>query len=147
MDSDIVSRLKTPDGPLVLLPYPVVAIDMGQHLVRMKTPAEIETLWLDYVLELASEARADPARDATTVVIEIHPFVIGTPDGAAAMRRVLSRPRRSRLRDERQRAARALRPRQTAHRRAHEAGDTVGVPRLEAHDGVRHGEARHPPAG
>lgn len=47
----------------------------------MKTPAEIETLWLDYVLELASEARADPARDATTVVIEIHPFVIGTPEG------------------------------------------------------------------
>jgi allantoinase len=57
----------------------------------MKTPAEIETLWLDYVLELASEARADPARDATTVVIGIHPFVIGAPDGAAAMRRVLSR--------------------------------------------------------
>jgi allantoinase len=25
------------------------------------------------------------------VVIGIHPFVIGTPDGAAAMRRVLSR--------------------------------------------------------
>ena len=91
MDSDIISRLKTPDGPLILLPYPVVAIDMGQHLARMKTPAEIETLWLDYVLELASEARADPARDATTVVIGIHPFVIGTPDGAAAMRRVLSR--------------------------------------------------------
>ncbi len=91
MDSDNISRLKTPDGPLILLPYPVVAIDMGQHLARMKTPAEIETLWLDYVLELASEARADPARDATTVVIGIHPFVIGTPDGAAAMRRVLSR--------------------------------------------------------
>ena len=35
--------------------------------------------------------RADPGRDATTVVIGIHPFVIGTPDGAAAMRRVLSR--------------------------------------------------------
>jgi hypothetical protein len=31
MDSDIISRLKTPDGPLILLPYPVVAIDMGQH--------------------------------------------------------------------------------------------------------------------
>jgi len=91
MDSDIISRLKTPDGSLILLPYPVVTIDMGQHLARMKTPAEIETLWLDYVLELASEARADPAREATTVVIGIHPFVIGTPDGAAAMRRVLSR--------------------------------------------------------
>ncbi len=91
MDSDIISRLKTPDGSLVLLPYPVVTVDMGQQLARMKSPAEIETLWLDYVLELASEARADPAREATTVVIGIHPFVIGTPDGAAALRRVLSR--------------------------------------------------------
>jgi allantoinase len=91
MDSDIISRLKTPDGSLVLLPYPVVTVDMGQHLARMKTPTEIETLWLDYVLELASEARADPAREATTVIIGIHPFVIGTPDGAAALRRVLTR--------------------------------------------------------
>ena len=91
MDSDVISRLKTPDGSLVLLPYPVVAVDMGQHLARMKTAAEIETLWLDYVLELASEARAEPARGATAVVIGIHPFVIGTPDGAAALRRVLSR--------------------------------------------------------
>ncbi|HEX7409648.1 MAG TPA: polysaccharide deacetylase [Candidatus Binatia bacterium] len=91
MDSDIISRLKTPDGSLVLLPYPVVTVDMGQHLARMKTPTEIETLWLDYVLELASEARADPAREATTLVIGIHPFVIGTPDGAAALRRVLLR--------------------------------------------------------
>jgi allantoinase len=91
MDSDIILRLKTPDGPLALLPYPVVTVDMGQQLARMKSPTEIETLWLDYVLELAAEARADPARQATTVVIGIHPFVVGTPDGAAAMRRVLVR--------------------------------------------------------
>jgi allantoinase len=91
MDSDIISRLKTPQGPLVLLPYPVVTVDMGQNLARMKTPSEIETIWLDYVLELADEARTDPAGEATTVVIGIHPFVIGTPDGAAALRRVLSR--------------------------------------------------------
>jgi allantoinase len=91
MDSDIISRLKTPDRSLVLLPYPVVTIDMGQHLARMKTPTEIETLWVDYVLELAREARADPAREATTLVIGIHPFVVGTPDGAAALRRVLLR--------------------------------------------------------
>ena len=91
MDSDIISRLKTPDGSLVLLPYPVVTVDMGQQLARMKSPTEIETLWLDYVLELAAEARADSAREATTVVIGIHPFVVGTPDGAAAMRRVLVR--------------------------------------------------------
>jgi peptidoglycan/xylan/chitin deacetylase (PgdA/CDA1 family) len=89
MDSDVISRLK-PDGALVLLPYPVVTVDMGQQLARMKSPTEIETLWLDYVLELANEARADPTREATTVVIGIHPFVIGTPDGAAALRRVLS---------------------------------------------------------
>jgi hypothetical protein len=89
MDSDIVSRLDTPDGPLMLLPCPVVTVDMGQNLARMKSPPEIAALWLDYVLELAEEARADDAREATTVVIGIHPFVVGTPDGAAAMRRVL----------------------------------------------------------
>jgi allantoinase len=91
MDSDIISRLKTPDGSLMLLPYPVVTVDMGQQLARMKSPTEIETLWLDYVQELASEARADPSREATMAVIGIHPFVIGTPDGAAALRRVLLR--------------------------------------------------------
>ena len=100
MDSDIVSRLDTPDGPLVLLPYPVVTVDMAQNLTRMKSPTEIETLWLDYVLELAEEARGDPARETTTVVIGIHPFVVGTPDGAAAMRRVLAR-----LKTDRQRLA------------------------------------------
>jgi len=41
-------------------------------------------------LEIAEEARGDPAREATTVVIGLHPFVVGTPDGAAAMRRVLA---------------------------------------------------------
>jgi peptidoglycan/xylan/chitin deacetylase (PgdA/CDA1 family) len=91
MDSDTISRLRTPDGVLALLPYPTVTVDMGQFLARMKSANEIENLWLDYVLELASEARADPAREATTVVIGLHPFVVGTPDGAAAMRRVLSR--------------------------------------------------------
>jgi allantoinase len=91
MDSDIILRLKTPEGPLVLLPYPVVTVDMGQQLARMKGPVDIENLWVDYVSELAAEARADPMREATTVVIGIHPFVVGTPDGAAAMRRVLSR--------------------------------------------------------
>lgn len=90
MDSDVVSRLKTPAGWLVLLPYPVTTVDMGQYLARMKTATEIEALWLDYVSELAREARADPSREATTVVIGIHPFVVGTPDGAAALRRVLS---------------------------------------------------------
>ena len=53
--------------------------------------ADIETLWLDYVSELAAEARADPARETKTTVNGIHPFVVGTPDGAAAMRRVLLR--------------------------------------------------------
>lgn len=91
MDSDIIQRLKTPEGPLMLLPYPVVTVDMGQQLARMKGPTEIETLWTDYVLELAAEARAEPTREATTVVIGIHPFVVGTPDGAAALRRVLVR--------------------------------------------------------
>src|SRR5215475_3578565 len=29
MDSDVISRLKTPNGSLVLLPYPTVTVDMG----------------------------------------------------------------------------------------------------------------------
>jgi len=91
MDSDTISRLKTPDGSLLLLPYPTVTVDMGQFLARMKGPTDLENLWLDYVLELTREARADPTREATTVVIGIHPFVVGTPDGAAALRRVLTK--------------------------------------------------------
>jgi hypothetical protein len=67
---------------------------MGQFLARMQSPSEIERLWLDYVGELANEARANPAREATTVVIGLHPFVVGTPDGSAAMRRVLSQLKR-----------------------------------------------------
>jgi len=80
MDADIISRLKTPDGLLVLLPYPVVTVDMGQHLARLKSPPEIESLWVDYVSELSRESRADPSRDAVAMVIGIHPFVVGTPD-------------------------------------------------------------------
>lgn len=91
MDSDFISRLKTPDGALVQLPYPTVTVDMGQFLARLKSPSEIETLWSDYIGELAQEARADPKAQATTVVVGLHPFVIGTPDGAAAMRRLLER--------------------------------------------------------
>jgi allantoinase len=64
---------------------------MGQFLARLKSPSEIETLWADYIGELAQEARADPKAQATTVVVGLHPFVIGTPDGAAAMRRLLER--------------------------------------------------------
>lgn len=97
MDSDIVQRLKTPEGFLMLLPYPVVTVDMGQELARMQGPRDIEALWLDYVLELAAEARAEPTREATAVVIGIHPFVVGTPDGAAAMRRVLLRLKQEEL--------------------------------------------------
>ena len=61
----------------------------GQYLTRGKEPADLERLWIDYVDELVSEAEADPARDATVVAIGLHPFVVGTPAGAAAMRRVL----------------------------------------------------------
>ena len=46
-------------------------------------------LWIDYVTELAREAETHPDRDATVVAIGIHPFVIGTPNGTAALRRVL----------------------------------------------------------
>ena len=89
MDSDILSRLSTKPGPLVLIPYPTITVDMGQYLGRAKEPSDMERLWIDYVGELAKEAEADPSREATVVAIGIHPFVMGTPTGAAALRRVL----------------------------------------------------------
>ena len=89
MDSDVLSRLGTKPRPLVLLPYPPTVVDMGQYLARFKEATDLERLWLDYVGELAREAAAHPDREATVVAIGIHPFVIGTPAGTAAMRRVL----------------------------------------------------------
>lgn len=89
MDSDVLSRLLTPDGPLVMIPYPPQVVDMGQYLSRMKEPADLERLWIDHVGELVREAAADPDAPATVVAIGVHPFVIGTPAGAASFRRVL----------------------------------------------------------
>ena len=89
MDSDVLSRLITRSGPLVLIPYVAVTVDMGQYFQRLKQASEIERLWIDYVTELAREAETHPDREATVVTIGIHPFVVGMPDGAAALRRVL----------------------------------------------------------
>lgn len=89
MDSDILSRLATRSSPQVLIPFPTVTVDMGQYFQRLKNAGDIERLWIDYVTELAREAEAHPDREATVVAIGIHPFVVGTPDGAAALRRVL----------------------------------------------------------
>lgn len=89
MDSDLLSRLDTRPAPLVLIPYPPSVVDMGQYLSRFKEASDLERLWIDYVGEMAREAKAEPGRPATIVAIGLHPFVIGTPAGAAAMRRVL----------------------------------------------------------
>jgi len=89
MDSDILSRLTTKSGALVLIPYPAVTVDMGQYLERFKEPGDLERLWIDYVSALAREAETHPDREATIVAIGIHPFVVGTPTGADALRRVL----------------------------------------------------------
>lgn len=62
---------------------------MGQYFERLKNASDIERLWIDYVTELVKEAETDPSHEATVVAIGIHPFVFGTPDGAAALRRVL----------------------------------------------------------
>ena len=43
----------------------------------------------DYVTGLAREAEAHPDHEATIVAIGIHPFVVGTPDGAEALLHVL----------------------------------------------------------
>jgi len=97
MDSDHLSRLMTPSGPLLLIPYPPTPVDMGQYLTRGLEPADLERLWIDYVSELVAEAQADPGGDATVVAIGLHPFVVGTPAGAAAMRRVLDNLMRQKL--------------------------------------------------
>jgi peptidoglycan/xylan/chitin deacetylase (PgdA/CDA1 family) len=97
MDSDILSRIITKSGPLVLIPYPTVTVDMGQYFQRFKQPADLEQLWIDYVTELAREAESHPADEATVVAIGIHPFVVGTPDGAAALRRVLQNFKKQKL--------------------------------------------------
>ena len=89
MDSDNVSLLNTPEGKLELIPYPPVTVDMGQFLGRNYQPEDMERLWINYVNELAREAQAHPDGGATVVAIGIHPFVVGTPNGAAALRRTL----------------------------------------------------------
>ncbi len=97
MDSDTLSRLETPAGPLLLIPYPAVTVDMGQYLSRDRDPEDLERFWLDYVTELAREAAADPAREASVVAIGLHPFVVGTPAGAAALRRVIEALKQQKL--------------------------------------------------
>jgi allantoinase len=97
MDSDVVARLITKAGPLMAIPYPVVTVDMGQYLTRDKEPEDMERLWIDYVTELVREAETDPSRDAMVVAIGIHPFVVGTPSGAAALRRVLENFKKEQL--------------------------------------------------
>ena len=61
MDSDVLSRLMTSGGPLVMIPYPAQTVDMGQYLSRLKEPVDLERLWIDYVSELAREADRDPS--------------------------------------------------------------------------------------
>ncbi len=97
MDSDVLTRLTTPSGTLVLIPYPTVTVDMGQYFERSKNASDIGRLWIDYVAELATQAENDSNRDASIVAIGIHPFVVGTPDGAETLRRVLENLRNQRL--------------------------------------------------
>lgn len=89
MDTDVLTRLMTSGGPLVMIPYPAPTVDMGQYLSRLKEPADLERFWIDYVGELAREAERAPDRPATAVAIGVHPFVMGTPAGAASFRRVI----------------------------------------------------------
>src|SRR5438270_11072399 len=56
MDSDVLSRLVTKSGKLILIPYPAVTVDMGQYLSRSKEPSDLERLWVDYGTQLAREA-------------------------------------------------------------------------------------------
>ncbi|NQU38092.1 MAG: polysaccharide deacetylase [Actinobacteria bacterium] len=89
MDSDNLWTLDTPNGDLLLIPYPTQAVDMGYYLGRNQQATNLEQMWRDYVAELVREATNNPDTDATCVAIGIHPFVMGTPDGTAALRRLL----------------------------------------------------------
>ena len=97
MDSDVLSRLDTPLGKLVMVPYPAVTVDMGSYLSRLKDPVDLERFWIDYIGELVREAETDPQRPATVVAIGLHPFVVGTPAGAASLRRVLETIKKHKL--------------------------------------------------
>ena len=98
MDSDVLSRLTTKSGPLVLIPYPAVTVDMGQYYQRLKQTRDIEQLWIDYVSGFARRAGAhQPTAAASIIEIGIHPFVVGTPDGAEALRRVLENFKKQKL--------------------------------------------------
>jgi allantoinase len=74
MDFDVLSRIATKSGPLVLIPYPAVTVDMGQYLERLKQPSDIERLWIDYVIELAREADAHPEGEASVIAIGFIPL-------------------------------------------------------------------------
>jgi len=89
MDSDHFSILKTPEGAIDLVPYPPVTVDMGLYFGRNAQPEDLERLWVNYVGELAREAKKNPDGNATVVAIGIHPFIMGTPNGAAALRQTL----------------------------------------------------------
>ncbi len=89
MDTDFLTVMTTPEGKLDLIPYPPVTVDMGQYLGRNLEPEDLEKLWINYVTELSREAEKNPDQPATVVAIGIHPFVVGSPNGAAAMRRTL----------------------------------------------------------
>ena len=97
MDSDVLSRLDTPLGKLVMVPYPAVTVDMGSYLSRLKDPVDLERFWIDYIGELVREAETAPQRPATVVAIGLHPFVVGTPAGAASLRRVLETIKKHKL--------------------------------------------------
>jgi peptidoglycan/xylan/chitin deacetylase (PgdA/CDA1 family) len=89
MDSDYISFLQTPEGKIEEIPYPPVTVDMGQYLGRNREPEDMEKLWINYVTELSIEADKHPERNATIVAIGLHPFVVGSPNGASALRRTL----------------------------------------------------------
>lgn len=67
MDSDVLTRLMTSAGPLVMIPYPAQTVDMGHYLSRMKEAVDLERLWIDYIRELTREADSDPDRPAAVV--------------------------------------------------------------------------------
>ena len=66
-----------------MLPYPVPTVDMGQYLTRA-TNRPTSSATGSTMSELAREAAADPSRPATVAAIGLHPFIVGTPAGAAS---------------------------------------------------------------
>ena len=78
-----------------MVPYPPSVVDMGSTCALQERPTS-SACGSTYATELAREAEADPAAKPPSLPRRPS-FVVGTPAGAAAMRRVLENFKKQKL--------------------------------------------------